>query len=164
MSDTTGTALLIEPGRRQIVVTHNFDAPRDLVFAAYTDPEQIPLWWGPRVLTTVVDRMEVRPGGSWRFVQRDADGNVFAFHGVYHEITPPERLVYTFEYEGEGAPHHVLLETVTFEDVDGRTRVNDTVLYQSVEDRDGMVKAGMEYGVRESRERLNELLNVKQGV
>lgn len=98
--------------------------------------------------------MEVRPG--WRFVQRDYDGNVYAFHGVYHEIVPPERLVYTFEFEG--MPGHVLLETVTFEEHDGKTKLTDTSVFQTVEDRDGMLKLGMEEGAAETMDRLAEYL------
>ena len=98
-----------------------FDAPRDRVFATYTDPELIPEWWGPRSTTTVVDAMDVAPGGSWRFVARDADGSETAFRGTYREVTPPERIVQTFEWEG--MPGHVAVETATFEDLGDRTRV-----------------------------------------
>lgn len=146
----------ISRGRPEVLMTREFDAPRALVFRAYTDPDLIPRWWGPRYLTTTVDRMEVRPGGSWRFVQRAPDGTVHAFHGVYHLVEPPERIVQTFEYEGE--PGHVLLETVTFVDVGGRTRLTTQSIYQSLEDRDGMVASGMESGVVKSMDRLEELL------
>jgi uncharacterized protein YndB with AHSA1/START domain len=100
--------------------------------------------------------MDVRPGGAWRFVQRDPDGNEFAFNGVYHEVLPPERLVYTFEFEG--VPGHVLLETVTFEELDGKTRLTDRSVFQTVEDRDAMVQSGMESGAKEAMDRLAELL------
>ena len=142
--------------RREVRMSREFDAPRELVFRAYTDPDLIPRWWGPRYLTTTVDRMDVRPGGSWRFVQRAPDGTVHAFHGVYHLVEPPDRIVQTFEYEGERG--HVLLETVTFEDLAGRTRLTTQSVYQSHEDRDGMVAAGMESGVVESMDRLEQLL------
>ena len=88
---------LTTPTNREIHVERVFDAPRDRVFAAFTDPKLIPEWWGP---TTTVDQMDVRPGGSWRFVFRDADGSESAFRGTYKEVTPPERLVQTFEWEG----------------------------------------------------------------
>lgn len=146
----------IAPERPEVVMTREFDAPRALVFKAYTDPDLIPRWWGPRHLTTTVDRMDLRPGGGWRFVQRDADGTVHAFHGVYHLVEPPARIVQTFEYEG--VPGHVLLETVTFEDLGGRTRITTQSVYQSLEDRDGMVASGMESGVVESMDRLEGLL------
>ncbi len=153
MAKTHSTA---EPGRQDIVTTRIFDAPRDLVWRAVTDPEFIPRWWGPRSLTTTVEQMDVRPGGIWRFVQRDAEGNEYAFRGVYHDITPPERLIYTFEFEG--MPGHVLLETVTLEDLNGRTKMTDRSVFQTVEDRDGMLASGMEEGAAESMDRFAELL------
>jgi uncharacterized protein YndB with AHSA1/START domain len=100
--------------------------------------------------------MDVRPGGIWRIVQRDADGNEYAFRGVYHEIASPERLIYTFEWEG--MPGHVSLETVTFEDVQGGTKVTGRVVFQAVEDRDAAIQSGMEGGAVESMERFAELL------
>ena len=142
--------------RPEVVMTREFDAPRELVFRAYIDPDLIPRWWGPRYLTTTVDRMDVRAGGSWRFVQRAPDGAIHGFHGVYHLVQPPERIVQTFEYEGE--PGHVLLETVTFEDLGGRTRITTQTVFQSLRDRDGMVASGMESGVVESMDRLEQLL------
>jgi uncharacterized protein YndB with AHSA1/START domain len=145
-----------EAGNHEIVITHMFDAPRDLVFKLYTNPEMIPQWWGPRRLTTKVDRMEVRPGGQWRFVQHDMDGKEYAFHGVYHEIKQPERTVSTFEWEG--MPGHELMETIVFDEVNGKTRVTDSSVFQSVEDRDGMLKQGMEEGSYESSERFAEIL------
>lgn len=146
----------IEPGKQEIVMTRTFDAPRDLVFKTMTDPNLIPRWWGPRYLSTKVDEMDVRPGGRWRYLQRDPQGNEHAFHGVYHDIAAPERLVFTFEYEG--VPGHVLLDTVTLEEVDGKTRLTDQSVFQSVADRDGMVQSGMESGATETMDRLEELL------
>jgi uncharacterized protein YndB with AHSA1/START domain len=150
------TDLVAEPGKQAVVITRIFDAPRELVFKAITDPGLIPQWWGPRRLTTTVDKMDVRPGGVWRFVQRDQDGNEYAFNGVYHAVVPPERLVYTFEFEG--MPGHVLLETVTFEEHDGKTTATDTPVFQTVEDRDGMLASGMEEGAVETMDRFAELL------
>jgi uncharacterized protein YndB with AHSA1/START domain len=146
-----------EEGKQEVVCTRIFDAPRDLVFKVYTDPEQMQNWWGPRDLKTIVEQMEIKPGGVWRVRHIDADGNEFAFKGVYHDVKSPERLVYTFEFEGMAG--HVLLETVTFEDLgDGRTKLIDSAVFQSVEDRDGMVQSGMEHGAAESMDRLEELL------
>jgi uncharacterized protein YndB with AHSA1/START domain len=150
------TEYQIEPGKQEVVVTRVFDAPRDLVFKACTDPNLIAKWWGPRRYTTIVDKMEVRPGGAWRFVQSDGAGHEFAFHGVYHEITAPERTVQTFEFEG--VPGHVLLDTATFEEQDGKTKLTQQSVFQSVADRDGMVQSGMEEGSTESMDRLAELL------
>lgn len=154
------TLTLTLPSDREIVMTRDFDAPRELVFKAYTDPKSIPQWWGPRGYTTTVDKMDVRPGGVWRFVQRNQDGNEFAFNGVYREIVPPERLVYTFEFEGMRG--HVMLETVTFEEHDGKTKLTDKALFDNVEDRDGMLKSGMEQGAAETMDRFAELLKELQ--
>jgi uncharacterized protein YndB with AHSA1/START domain len=148
--------LYAEPGKQETVITQEFPAPREIIFKIFTEPMIIPQWWGPRYLTTTVDKQELIPGGSWRFVQRDTEGNVHCFHGVYHEIDTDNRMVYTFEYEG--TPGHVILETVTFEDIDGGTRITEQAVFQSVADRDEMVQAGMEVGTRESFERINELL------
>jgi uncharacterized protein YndB with AHSA1/START domain len=150
------TNIVAEPGKQLVVITRTFDAPRELVFKAYTDPKLIPQWWGPRYLTTTIDKLEARPGGIWRFVQRAPDGGQHAFHGVIHDIVQPERIVETFEYEG--VPGHVALDTATFEERDGKTTVTSTSVFQSVEDRDGMVQSGMESGVVEGNERLDELL------
>ena len=149
-------AYTIEPGKQEIIMTRTFDAPRDLVFKTMTDPNLIPRWWGPRRHTTKVDEMEVRPGGRWRYELTDPEGNEDAFHGVYHSIDAPEQMVMTFEYEG--VPGHVLLETVTLEEVDGKTRLIDQSVFQSVADRDGMVQSGMESGATEMMDRLEELL------
>lgn len=150
-----------EPGSHEIVMSREFDAPRDLVFKVSTDPDLVPKWWGPRELTTTVATMEPRSGGSWRFVQRDAAGNEYAFHGVYHEIAAPDRIVQTFEFEG--MPGHVLLETMTLEDLGGRTRLTTHSVFQSVADRDGMLQSDMEAGANESLDRLAELLAEAQG-
>jgi len=152
--------LEIIAGKQEIVGTRTFDAPRDLVFKTMTDPNLVPRWWGPRNHTTKVDEMEVRPGGRWRYVQHDTDGNEAAFHGVYHDVSAPERLVFTFEFEG--VPGHVLLETVTLEEVDGKTRLTDQSVFQSVADRDGMVASGMESGATETMDRLEELVTVSR--
>jgi len=152
------TRILAERGKQEVIISRVFDAPRDLVFRAYTDPSLIPQWWGPRYLTTTVDKMDVRPGGMWRFVQLDAAGNGYAFHGVYHEVRSPERIVDTFEFEG--MPGHVSLETCTLEEIGGKTKMIGRSVYQTVEDRDGMIKSGMEEGVFESMDRLAELLAI----
>jgi uncharacterized protein YndB with AHSA1/START domain len=147
---------IIEPEKQEIVRTHIFDARRELVFKVYTNPESIPQWWGPKRLTTKVNQMEVRPGGRWHFVQTDEDGKEYAFHGVYHGISKPEWVISTFEYEG--TPGHVILETVVFEEMNGKTRMTDSSVFQSVEDRDAMVLEGMEEGSSESMERLSDLI------
>lgn len=150
------TRIIAERGRQEVTITRVFDAPRDLVFKANTDRNLVPQWWGPKRLATTIDKMEARAGGLWRIVQRDAAGNEYAFHGVYHEVRSPERIVDTFEFEG--MPGHVSLETCTLEEIGGKTKLISRSVYQSVEDRDGMLMAGMEEGVFESMDRLAELL------
>jgi uncharacterized protein YndB with AHSA1/START domain len=148
--------LIAEPGSHAIVMTRDFNAPRELVFRTFTDPSLIPQWWGQRTSTTMVDKMEVKKGGLWRYIQREADGSEYAFNGVYHEIVKPERIVYTFEFELMAG--HVLLETLTFEERGGKTTVTDLLVFQSIEDRDGMIQSGMEQGSDESWDRFEELL------
>ncbi|HLI91133.1 MAG TPA: SRPBCC family protein [Ktedonobacteraceae bacterium] len=150
--------IIAEPGKQEIIMTRTFDAPRELVYRAYTDPRLIPQWWGPKSETTTVDQMDVRQGGSWRYIQRNDDGQEYAFRGVYHEVKAPERLVYTFEFEG--MPGHVLLETVIFEEEGSKTKLTDQIVFQTIEDRDGMLKTGMEQGAAESMERLEKLLQL----
>jgi uncharacterized protein YndB with AHSA1/START domain len=147
-------ATVTTPSDREIHVEREFDAPRDLVFSTFTDPALTPEWWGP---TTVVDEMDVRPGGSWRFVILGEDGSEeTAFRGSYREITPPERLVQTFEWEG--LPGHVHVETHTFEDLGDRTRLSAVLVFDSIEDRDGLLGSGMESGMNQTYVRMDELL------
>lgn len=141
----------------QIVITREFDAPRELLFRAHTDPALLAQWLGPRGLTMTVDRWEVRDGGTWRYIHRDGDGNEYGFHGVFHGTPSAEGgIVQTFEFEG--TPGHVSLETLTFEERDGKTVVRTNDIFQSVEDRDAMLQLGMAEGVNEGYERLDELL------
>src|SRR5260221_5297714 len=148
-----------KPGKQEIVITREFDAPRELVFKAVTDPQLIPQWRGPRYFSTEVDQMDVRPGGQWRFINRDAEGTAYAFHGVYHEVLAPERVIDTFEFEGLPETGHVTLETMKLEALPGgRTRLIAQSVFQSVADRDGMLQGGMEAGVNETYDRLAELL------
>ena len=154
------TVITAEPGMPLITITMEFDAPRDLVFRAHVDPELLVQWLGPRDLTTTIDRYDTRDGGTWRYVQKDADGNEYGFHGVFHGIPSPEAIVQTFEFEG--VPGHVMLDTTTLEQRDGRTLMRSVSSFQSVEDRDGMIASGMEHGVRDSGDRLEELLARQQ--
>jgi uncharacterized protein YndB with AHSA1/START domain len=156
MTANSSSFTLTTPSEREIVITRMFDAPRELVFKAVTDPTLIPRWWGPRRYETIVDKMDVRVGGVWRFINRDADGNEFAFNGVYREIVPPERVVQTFEFEP--MPGHVSVDTMTLEEVDGKTKLTSTSLFDSREDRDGMMQSDMESGVRETYDRFEEVL------
>ena len=153
------TTISAEPGKQEILITREFDAPRELVFKACMDPKLISQWWGPRNLSTIVDKMDVRPGGQWRFINRDAEGNEYAFHGVYHEILAPERVIDTFEFEGLPETGHVTLETMKLEELPGgRTRLTTQSVFQSVADRDATLQSGMEAGVNDTFDRLAELL------
>jgi uncharacterized protein YndB with AHSA1/START domain len=152
----SGSTTFTTPTEREIVSERVFDAPREAVFAAFTDPGLIPKWWGPRHMTTVVDQMDVRPGGVWRFVAHDHDGQEQGFRGIYREVTPPERIVQSFEWEG--MPGHVVIDTVIFEDLGERTKLTTISLFHTTEERDGMLSSGMERGLGESHERLEEML------
>lgn len=152
------TTITAEPGKQELFVTREFDAPRELVFKAHTDPKLFVQWIGPRGLTTTLETFEPVSGGRWRFIQKDQDGNEFGFHGVFHEVSP-ERMIQTFEFDGLPESGHVILETLRLEDLpNGRTRLTTQSVYQSVADRDGMIQAGMEHGVTEGYERLDEIL------
>ena len=144
-------ATVTTPTAREIHVERVFDAPRDRVFAAFTDPKLIPEWWGP---TTVVDQMDVRPGGSWRFVAQNADGSETAFRGTYNEVAPPERIVQTFELEGMPGGH---LQTFAFEALGDQTRLRTTLLFDTTEERDGLLAYGGESGMNETYARLDAL-------
>ena len=150
------TATVTTPSDREIRCERVFEAPRDRVYAAYTDPALIPEWWGPRSMTTAVDVMDVRAGGSWRFVIAGGDGSETGFRGTYREVTPPERIVQTFEWEG--MPGHISVETAEFEDLGDRTRVVTTSIFHTTEERDGMLASGMEGGLQETYQRMDELL------
>jgi uncharacterized protein YndB with AHSA1/START domain len=160
-SEQQAKAVLSTPGEREILTERVFDAPRDRVWAAYTDPELIPRWWGLRRSETRIDHLELRPGGAWRFVERNSDGSEAAFRGVYREVIPIERLAYTFEYEGK--PGHVLIDTVEFEDLGEQTKLVIHSLFHTTEERDWMIDAGMEKGLNEGYEQLDELLEELAG-
>jgi uncharacterized protein YndB with AHSA1/START domain len=150
------TEYTIEPGKQDITTTVVLDAPRELVFKAYTDPEIFAKWWGPARYTNVVEKFDARSGGEWRVIQRGADGSEYAFRGVNHSVDAPERICQTFEFEG--VPGHVALQTATFEPLGNKTRITAQIVFQSVMDRDAMVGSGMQSGADESMERLAALL------
>jgi uncharacterized protein YndB with AHSA1/START domain len=154
---THGTTTFRILSDREVEMTRVFDAPRELVFAAYTEPEHIPHWWGPRTVTTIVEAMDVRPGGAWRFIQRDADGTEYAFYGEYREVVPPERIVSTFEFEG--FPGLIMVDTLTLHEAAGKTTLTVISSFASREERDRMVESGLEDGAREMWERLAEHLD-----
>ena len=150
------TEIVAEPGSLQVLMTREFAAPRELLFRAHTDPALLVQWLGPRDLSMEVDHFEVRDGGRWRYVSRDADGGEYGFRGVFHGTPSVDGIVQTFEFEG--MPGHVCLETMTFEERDGKTILRGNSVFQSVADRDGMIESGMEIGINEGYEKLDELL------
>ncbi|NPV62695.1 MAG: SRPBCC family protein [Methanotrichaceae archaeon] len=163
MTKGNKTNIIAEPGKQELFITREFDAPRELVFEAFTDPTLYVKWIGPRTLVTTIEIFEPRNGGSWRYIQKDPGGLEYAFHGVNHEVSAPERIIGAFEFEGLPEKGHVLLETTRFEALpSNRTKLTSQSVYQSVADRDGMLQSGMEEGVHESFDRLDELLKEMQ--
>jgi len=156
MTTTTGTRIELGTDLPTIRITREFDAPRSKVFRAHTDPDLVRQWLGPRGLEMTVDRWDCRTGGEYRYIH-SRDGEEFAFHGSFHEVRPDESIVQTFTYEG--MPDSVALEKVVLEDLGGgRTRLVATSLGDSFEARDAMVASGMEQGIVEGYERLDEVL------
>jgi uncharacterized protein YndB with AHSA1/START domain len=151
--------IVAEPGTQNVVITRVINAPRDRVYQAYVDPELFSQWTGPRYLKMNLVEMNATPGGRYRYIQSDPEGNEYGFRGVYHDLKENESIVQTFEFEG--MPGHVCLESLTLEDVDGGTLITGTSVFQSVEDRDGMLQSGMDVGVNEGFEQLEELLGAK---
>jgi uncharacterized protein YndB with AHSA1/START domain len=150
------TEIDLDPDVPLVRITREFDAPPAKVFRAHTDPELVQRWLGPRALELHIDHYDCRTGGSYRYVHTDEDES-YVFYGSFHEVRPAERIVQTFTYEG--FPDAVSLDTLTLEDLgEGRSRLVATSLFGSFEGRDGMVASGMETGVREGYERLDELL------
>ena len=145
-----------EPGIPQVRTTRTFNAPRTLVYRAFTEPDLLAQWLGPRRYTMTVDTFDLRDGGTWRYIHSDDAGNSFGFHGVFHGQASLDGMVQTFEFEG--APGHVSMDTVTFEEENGTTTVRTNSLFQSVEARDAMVQSGMADGMGEGYDRLEELL------
>jgi uncharacterized protein YndB with AHSA1/START domain len=153
--EMTRRAVVTTPADREIRIERVFDASRERVWRAFTEAELVAQWWG-RGNRLEIERLEVERGGHWRFVEHGPEG-VHGFEGRYREVTPPERLVHTFEWDG--MPGYVVVETVTFEDMgDGRTRVVNTSLFHTTEERDGMLQSGMEEGLSESYAALDRLL------
>ncbi|MCU1676302.1 MAG: Activator of Hsp90 ATPase 1 family protein [Frankiales bacterium] len=153
----TKAQITAEPGRRDILISRDVAAPRDLVFRAYTDPALIAQWFGPRRLDISEIEYDASNGGRWRIVHTDAEGNRYGFHGVHHGDSSPENgVVRTFEFEG--APGHVSMETAKFLEHGGTTTIDMVVVFQSVEARDAHIESGMEGGLNESLERLDEVV------
>lgn len=157
MPNNNKTQIVAETGRQELFIIREFDAPRNLVFKAFSDAEILIQWVGPRELTMRYEKFEPFAGGSYRYLQSLPNGIEFGFHGVCHEHTAPLRIIQTMEFEGLPEKGHVVMETVRFEELaNERTRVTVQSVFQSVSDRDGMIKSGMERGVVTSHERLDE--------
>lgn len=155
MQTETQQASVTTPAAREIRIERIFHASRERVWLALTDPDLIAQWWG-RGNKLVIERLEVQRGGHWRFVEHAPEG-AQGFEGRYREVTPPERVVQTFEWDG--MPGYVAIDTVTLEALpDGRTRLVDTTLFHTPEERDGMLNSGMEQGLNESYAALDRLL------
>ena len=157
------TTITAEPDRLDYFITREFEAPRELVFKAFTDPELVLQWLGPSRLKMTIEKFESKDGGTYRYIHEDQNGNQYFFRGVNHEVLVPERIIGTFEFEGLPERGHVALQTARFEALPGgRTRVVSQSVFQSVADRDGMLRSGMEGGVKEGFERLDQVLASQQ--
>jgi uncharacterized protein YndB with AHSA1/START domain len=142
----------------EVTMTRTFDAPRSLIFKAFSTPEHISRWWGRREDVTRVEEFDFRPGGAWRFVSRGADGIDYPFKGVFHEIVEPELIVQSFIYDVEPFSQHESIDTVRITEQDGKTTLISTSRFDSREVLAGFVASGMEEGAGESYDRLAELL------
>jgi uncharacterized protein YndB with AHSA1/START domain len=150
------TEIVVDPDVPLVRITRDFDASAEKVFRAHTDPELFARWNGPRGMETKIDHHDCRTGGSYRYLMTQ-DGEEYGFRGCFHEVRPAELIVQTFTYEG--MPDAVALERIQLEDLgDGRCRLTSTSLVDSFESRDAFVASGMDVGVREGYERLDELL------
>ncbi|MBS1635795.1 MAG: SRPBCC family protein [Bacteroidetes bacterium] len=155
----TKTQIIAEPGKQELFIIREFDASRELVYQAFSDAGLISQWMGPCDMTCRIEKHENRSHGSWRYIHTDPKGNEYAFNGVIHEVCPPERVIRTFEFEGLPEKGHVSLEFLTLEALPGdRTKIVIHVIYKTVMDRDGHVMSGMERGVQEGHQRLDDML------
>ena len=154
-NEAANSTTITTPADREIRIERIFNASRDRVWRAYTEPELIAQWWG-RGNKLVIERLEVERGGHWRFVEHGNDG-IHGFEGRFREVTPPERIVMTFEWDG--MPGYVIVQTATFEDLgDGRSKIISTSLFYTTEERDGFLNSGMEGGLNQSYAALDKLL------
>lgn len=156
MASPHKTIVTAEPGKQELFITREFDAPRELVYRAHVDPKLFVQWLGPHGYEMRLELFEPVSGGKYRFLHKDDQGNEYGFHGSFHAISL-DCLVQTFEFEGQ--PGHVSLDTLKLEELPGgRTKATTHSVFQSVADRDGMIQNGMEKGVREGYERLDDIL------
>jgi uncharacterized protein YndB with AHSA1/START domain len=158
LARNSGSMMLTLPSDREIVLTRVFNAPRRLLFEAWTNPEHVKQWYGCSIMTLPICEIDLRVGGAYRYVMRDPGGVNHTMQGVYREITPPARLVYTERYVTEGFTSNDALVTVLFAEHDGMTTLTSTILHQSKADRDGHIATGMEAGAAETLDRLAALV------
>ena len=159
MPSNNKVTVIAEPGQATLQIVREFEVPRELVFRAHVDPEMYARWIGPTGEKTRIERWEAKDGGGYRWLGASPDGTEYAFTGAFHEVSTPERIVTTFEFLGLGERGHVSLDASTFEELPGgRSRLTIRSAFLSVEDRDGIIEAGMEMGVREGYEKLDDLL------
>jgi len=159
MTQKNQTKVTAEPGRQELFITREFDAPREMVFRAFSDPAILAQFLGPADMEMKIDYYDMRSGGSYRYVSIDPQGNEYGFHGSVHEVSAPERVIQTFEFEGLPDRGHVSMDTSIFEALpDNRTRLVIQSVFRSVADRDGMIMSGMEGGLNEGFTRLDALL------
>jgi uncharacterized protein YndB with AHSA1/START domain len=152
----TGMEIVAKPGMPQVLVTREFAAPPELLFRAYTEPDLLAQWLGPRELDITVNHLDARHGGRWQYTHTDARGERYSFHGLYHGTPTPEQIVQTYEFDRQ--PGMVYLNTITFERRGDRTVMRQNTVFPSVEDRDGYVRAGMEKGLHVSMASLDALV------
>jgi uncharacterized protein YndB with AHSA1/START domain len=149
--------IVAEPGKPTMIMRRTFNAPRALVFEAHHNPELLKKWWGPRSIELIVCEVDFRVGGTWRFVQLSA-GKEHGFHGEFKEIVVNEKISQTFIYDP--FPNAVAFQTMTLEEKNGVTVLTTEAIYDSVQSRDGHIQSGMEWGMNESCDRLDEALAV----
>ncbi len=152
---SSGTATVTLPTDEQILITREFDAPKHLVYKAWTTPELVKRWWSGRRGKTTIAEIDLRVGGTWRYVMVAEGGFEVAFHGEYREIVPNERIVSTEVYEG--MPEGEAVNTVTFTELDGRTTLTILVQHTSKEHRDGHIDSGMEAGMQDAMDLLEQV-------
>ena len=157
MASKNQTQIKAEPGKQELFIIREFDAPRELAFKAFIDPKIVVQWWGPKSMKMRIEKYDIKKGGSYSYVHSDDKGNAYSFFGVIHEVVAPELIVQTFGFENMPEKGHATLETLRFEALPGnRTRITGQSVFQSVASRDGMLQSGMEGGVNDSHQRLDE--------
>jgi uncharacterized protein YndB with AHSA1/START domain len=155
---SSGTATVTLPTDEQILITREFDAPKHLVYRAITTPELVKRWWNAKRGEVTIAEIDLRVGGTWRYVLAVCDGPEVGFHGEYREIVPNERIVSTEVYEGiPDAEEHASLNTMTLSEVDGRTTMTTLVQHRTNEDRDAHINSGMEAGMQDAMDLLEEV-------